>query len=272
MPRAAHPRSKMNDANDVSLVRAVLEAAGVRAERVPTAQAKRCDLWAEDDAEHYLIEVKGFHDNPAIHKALRETGESQSQRRLDYLGTVAGDVSDALTQLRETAQGHAESLWLVALLARTAYGPDVTVKQILGTLYGTRQVMDMDSPTASAVSCLYFSHSAFFRHPDLDGAMVIGPKGSMLCLNDFGRRVDRLRRSPLGRFFAERGALHDAASSERDLHILVADCDADRDDEAKVLQYLEQKYKLKHLVSLAPVEYSATVLVPRPPPETDATL
>ena len=262
----------MSDLKDRARVCEILDALGLTTGGVPEADTKRCDLRAHDgEGEHYLIEVKGFHDNADIGRALREDRVHVGERSLVRSNVVEEEVKKAIKQLEATPMAEG-ALWLVALMSRTTYGSDVTLQQIHGTLYGIRPIIYVDS-SARNVSrpCLYFSHSAFHRHPELDGAIVIDQSSAGLCINDFGRRVERVRDSVLGRAFTKKGALSDAATLESGGGFLWADCGLDRNDKHAVLEYVKDKYCLGYALDAAPTEHSAMARVAptRPNPKGD---
>ncbi len=202
--------------------------------------------------------MKSFHDDAAIGEAMRKGDIYVGKRSHHRSNTVESAIDDAIKQLRATASTANSELRLIALIARTVYGPDVTARQILGTLYGIRSVLDGAEPGKSEpAQCLYFSHSAFFRYRrELDGAIVIDDGSVMVCLNDHSRRIQRLRQSGLGFFFAQQGALNDARALE-ERGFLLADCDVDRNDEEAVCRYVADKYGLCHAIVVTPTEHSA---------------
>jgi hypothetical protein len=235
----------MSDKQDLCTVRRLLEDAGLHVERVPEATIKRCDLRARDDSEGYLIEVKGFHDDEAIGKALRSQGLHDSVSSYDHRNTVEDGIEEAVKQLRETAGGSEKELRLLALLVRTT-DTKVTRQQILGAIYGKASLPQRG--TQNHHECLYFNESAFFRNRTaLDGAIVIDPPHpAFLWANDHSSRLDRVRRSRVGQFFVEKEAFYDARHWG-DKGFLVADCDIPRNDSAAVIEYLEKKYTLQGL-------------------------
>ncbi len=253
---------QMSDIKDRGRVCDILAAMELTTADVPEADTKRCDLRAHDgEGEQYLIEVKGFHDNANIGSAMREDRVHVGERSLVRSNVVEEQVRAAIKQLKATPTAE-KALWLVVLMSRTTYGSDVTLKQIHGTLYGIRPIIYGDS-SGRCVSrdCLYFSHSAFHRHPELDGAIVIDQESAGLCLNDFGRRVERVRDSVLCRHFAKKGALSDAASLESGRGFFWADCGLDRKDKHAVLEYVKNKYCLEYALDAAPTEHSAMARV-----------
>jgi len=256
------------DAKDIEDVHEIMESAGLETARIPVAATPRCDLRARDaEGEQYMIEVKGFHDNEEIGPTLREGKVHAEVRSLVLSQAIEAAIEDAINRQIPATPGADVSLCMVVLIARTTFGAEVTRKQILGTLYGLRAIVFVDS-TSQTVSqdCLYFSESAFHRHPQLDAAILIDSTGVALMLNDFGLRIDRARRSLLSRFFNERGALKDAATLET-RGFFWADCPLDRrpipGNEGQVLEYVKKKYSLAFAVATSPKEHSAMVAVAR---------
>jgi hypothetical protein len=244
----------MTDSSDLLEVREILEAAGLRVQRVPEADTKRCDLRARDDREHYLIEVKALHDDAAIAEELRAGRVYYRNRWADRRGKFSRRIDAAVRQLRATANDPVNELLLVALIGRARFWSNVFMSQIVGALYGARTLVDLVAPRTppkTVGKCLYFSRSAFLEHPaHLDGALIMDDSGAGLCLNDYSDRAQRVRDSRLGQFFSSCGLLHDVVKLERAGGFLVADTDIDRGDEHAVLQYLARKYGLKRPIAL----------------------
>ena len=116
-------------------------------------------------------------------------------------------------------------------------------EQILGTLYGVGAITDSESGgKCRRRRCLYFSESAFYKHPDLDGAIVVGLDGIALYMNDYGRRLDRVRRTGLACFLAPHEVVYDKEAMESRCDCLVADFEMDRRDPHAVLERLKKKY------------------------------
>ncbi len=237
---------KMDDEHDIEDVCKYLEAAGLRATKIdvdPNALSKRCDLSAEDTCAKYLIEVKAINDEDKIKQTLRIGGFYETDRSHVYRKRVAKEIHEAKNQLQSTARDYEDHLWVVALIARSKYDARFMSEQIIGTLYGVGAITDCGADGGSRRRrCLYFFESAFRKHPDLDGAIVLGPDGVLLCMNDYGLRLDRMRQSGLACFLAQHNALYDMAKWESDGDCLVADFEADRADEQAVFERLKQKY------------------------------
>lgn len=253
-------RAGVSDRTDRIRVRLLLRSAGLRSERIPpSATGKRCDLRALDDGVGgYLIEIKGIHDDEATVSTFRKTMQGgevfDADRRMGASRSIGDKIDKAMKQVRETAGGRHDDLWLIALVDRGRIWSQTIMNQIIATLYGIRVIAEV-CPNGKTRKCLYFSRSAFHKlrlGPDraltdaieLDGAIILGAEGAGLCVNDYSPQAQRLCNSRLGRFFAEPGLLHTVERIEREGRFLVADCDIDRKDEYAVLQYLAAKYGL----------------------------
>jgi len=133
-------------------------------------------------------------------------------------------------------------LWLVATGADT----EAQCRQFLGTLYGLTDVVGPDSHPL--IPCYYFRNSAFFRWPELDGAVVGSVRHGTLCINTYSPRAHGMRSSSLARMFGT--AVTDPGDLEGRGLAYIADCALHRRDENGVLQYLQGKYGRPALMSI----------------------
>jgi hypothetical protein len=238
----------MSDERDIEDIRKCLTAAGLFVTSVdvdPNGLTERCDLSAEDASEKYLIEVKGINDEDEIKRTLRSGQIFETDRSHVHRGRVAKEIHKARNQLISTANDYDGHLWLVALIARSKFDAPFMVEQILGTLYGVGAITDYEAGRRRR--CLYFSESAFYKHPELDGAIVLGPDGMALYMNDYGCRLDRVRQSGLACFLAQHDAVYDKEAMESRCDCLVADFEMDRSDEQAVFARLQLKYSTRKL-------------------------
>jgi CheY-like chemotaxis protein len=254
----------MSDDYDIALVRKFLEKAGCEVERLPAPNDKKyCDLRADDGDEKYLIEVKSFHDDATIQQTLRNGDIHEGEHRHTYRDSVAKEIREAIKQLQSTAEECGDALWLVALIARSKNDASFMFNQIIGTLYGVGAITDCGPDGGSRRRrCLYFYDSAFYRHRELDGALVLDSKSAVLCMNDYGRRLDRVRQSGLACFLAQHKAFYDMATWERDFDCLVADFKMDRADRPAVLERLKQKYPGRKLLLMNWYRYEGLGAIP----------
>ncbi|MCK4660319.1 MAG: hypothetical protein KAV82_12420 [Phycisphaerae bacterium] len=235
-----------HDIDDIADVCKYLEAAGLRVTRIdvdPKVLNKRCDLSAEDVHAKYLVEVKAINDEDEIKQTLRKGEYYETVRSHVYRKRVAKEVHNAKNQLQSTAIDYPDHIWLVALIAGSKCDARFMSEQIIGTLYGVAAITDCGPAGENRRRrCLYFSESAFYKHPGLDGAIVLDPEGVSLYMNDYGRQRDRVRKSGLACFLAQHNAFYDMAKLESDFDCLVADFEGDRADEKAVFERLKQKY------------------------------
>jgi|GEM_PF-3772199 len=256
----------MSDTDDLDLVTRLLEAAGLQVDSIATGPTRRCDLRASDGRERYLIEVKGFHEDEAITKTLREGQLHESARSLHYSGSISNVIDDAVKQIEETLDRKNPELRLICLLACDKYDNDIVSHQIRAVLYGMRSLLvPATGGKVADRECLYFGESAFYRHrTNLDGAIVIAPDGAMICVNDHCSNVKRLRESTPGQLFVQKEAFHDEHELER-RGCLIADCSIDRREEQRIHMYIEQKYGLNQTVLSQRKQHSVFVSVPDSP-------
>jgi hypothetical protein len=241
----------MDDERDIELVWKNLEKAGLLVTPVdvnPSASVERCDLAAKDSCEKYLVEVKRINDEDNIKQELRNGQMFETTRSYVYRLRVAKEIHKAKKQLESTAEDYKDHLWLVALIAGSSYDPRFMHEQILGTLYGIGDMTDIEAGgERRRRRCLYFSESAFYKHPELDGAIVLGPDGIALYMNDYGRRLERVRRSGLACFLSPHDVVYDKETMESRCDSLIADFEMDRKDVPAVFARLQKKYSDRNL-------------------------
>lgn len=244
---------------DTGRVRALLHSAGLGTKIIPQSTARTCDLMATDGTEEYLVEVKGLHDDTETSDELNDCGEYSGSREVSTSAALLRRMESAVKQLRDTANGKHESLWVIALVIHGPVWAEIMLNQVLATLYGTGVVADLGSPSSPARKCLYLRQSAFHKLRDsLDAVMVLDRNGAGLFVNDHSERSGRMRLSALGSFFSQRKLLHHAARLESEAHHLIADCDCDRAQEVDVLRYLSAKYGLVRPIALRSFAYVGT--------------
>ena len=248
---------------DLLIVEKVFALARVKCDRVDAPREGRCDFRATDRfGQRYLVEVKGFWDNEDIRNNLMLSGVHNASIALDSHAASEAAIRKAVEQQFPGTPTEDDALWIVAILNRAVHGAEAMDHRLFATIYGVRKVI-YAGPSGEGESndCLYFSHSAFHRHPKLDAVLLFNLNGDVsLHINDFGNRKDVICGSTLGRYFDGCGAMSQARSLETG-GFLFADCDVDRRDEPAVLDYVKRKYGLSGALLSRPKEYSSTVIV-----------
>jgi len=205
-----------------------------------TPNSRTADLLVTQN-ERYLIELKQREDDPvrlATARAQLDRGEiAETSDTVGYKNRVSGIIRSGVDQLRSHRDITRDFglLWLHSAGAH----PDVKMRQFLGTLYGTTNIIDLEGDQYHR-PCYYFYNSECFRYrADLDGVILSGGSEAQLCINSLSPRAVTLRGSELAKAFAY-GVL-DPDAKEAAGEAYVADTDVNRHDREAVLQYLRQK-------------------------------
>lgn len=138
-------------------------------------------------------------------------------------------------------------------------------EQVIGTLYGVRQVAywDEESQSTHGKECLFVVPGVFERWPDVDGAIVTVEDGITLCVNDFSNKAKHFQLSRLYQTFAQRGGPVRACDLEANCGFLsIADRTIDRANEETVARYLSRRYGLKQVHILNVKAHSGSVVMP----------
>ncbi len=231
----------------------VLARAGVTAEKIPETTHRTPDLHGSDGTLEYLIEVKLRTDDETLTKEVQAKGYAYRDTPVAWTNTTATIFQDAIQQL--DAANASDALKLVWVCARSRRGSEWTLaEQVRHTLYGISRVGG-SGRGSNAPECLFFDESIFFRYKQLTGVVLDIGTGAALCLNPFNTRSSLLKTSALGLFFQT--SVFDPIEAERSGNYLLADCDIDRRESKRVLEYVSSKYGIEHPVHFNFDEHSA---------------
>lgn len=241
----------------------LLDHLGLRWERIPEEAELRADYRATDGRCHYVFEVKQREgaDEKKYEQALVRDGRALMSQPTGYLNRVSALVTDAAAQLAATP-ATADTLRLMIFVA---IGQDVEIqeRQLLSTVYGaTDLITDMKDGVAQAKRCFYLGFSDFFRLPELDAVLTILGDRCRLLVNAFSRRQDILRTGVLYEVLDKAEAVVDPCRLEAEGHAFIADCATSRHDQAAVLAYVKNKYRLSLAITFEPTHVKAGVVVP----------
>lgn len=232
------------------------------------------DLRVQAGAELYLVEVKQKEDDAALREEeARRLADGETIWRSEPWGPrnrTAGIIRHGVEQLRahDAPRDAYRLLWLHA----GGDDPALYWEQFHGTLYGTTNVFQIRG--GGSWTCYYFYDSAFYRWRSvLDAAVLSDGARMQLCINTYISGAERLRNSLLVRRFGT--GICDPAALEGEGVALIADCDFDRADSSRVIQYLQDKYQHELLTHLNMAKQTAAVPVDIRPPgvgdQDDAT-
>lgn len=255
------------------LVRAFLKHAGLESEKVPEAPAdgeRRCDIRAWAERELHWIEVKSRMDDEALREELGSKEVVMRQRPMGYAGRIADIFDDAVKQLDTLAakEDGFEILWL--LVRSNPADAEIHFDQAIATAFGTEDILDLGSPDGKLRPCYFFSESAFFKHKQLDAAVIFGLDFRfVLCVNPHAHRAARFRET---RFFGHfcsleekdgARAILDPAQEEKAGRGYIVDRSIPRSQKADVLAYVQEKYGLKNPRNIVMVQHAGYSTVPR---------
>jgi len=163
-------------------------------------------------------------------------------RPIEYRNRLDGIVRKAESQLRSTpAPPEAFRILWVSCQAGDAEFIRAEFEQ---TLYGLKDLAVFDKTLASCdmLPCFYYDRAAFFRYREIDAAVISGPQGGQLFLNEFGQSPDRFRESRLYTLLAGKRAVMDPQLRERGGVALAIRGDIDRSDDKAKWEYLLETY------------------------------
>lgn len=263
----ATERNKMQaETRDERFAADALRSIGITVDRVMENGAPSCDYVATDGQARYAIEIKSRTDPKDLWKTVDRGEIYETGREIHRSSHVEAIVDGAMKQLRQTRQRASVDFQVVVFIIQPVFSRDAEFERVMGTLYGTQELPNLgpDLQTHSTLTCLYFRESRFFRHKDLNGAIVIvGSEHWTLCVNNYAANATAFRGSQLCQWFALNRSHFDPDEATRERGYLIADFDMPRADIAAVQLAVRAKYGLDKVVLVNPVEYSAAVAIPR---------
>jgi hypothetical protein len=252
-----------------SYARALLSHWGVQVNDIPTADLankKAADFLATFGSSRVLIEEKTKEDDP-IYLAHRagglESGEVHGTTlpiRRDE--TISAIVRNASRQLKSSSDlPHDFRLMWFTAIGVTARGK---YEQFMATLYGRTNIIELNA--GGYRRCYFFRHADFFRRASvMDGAVAAHTDGTSisarLCLNPLSPRYEQLKCSEVLKPFQE--AIEDPIEMEQSGSAFIIDAAIDRNNEAQLLLFLQEKYKTGSLMKFDLGYTHASIVLPR---------
>jgi hypothetical protein len=239
------------------------EGLGLTATRVPTAEARTPDFLIDGEQPGYVLEVKSRFDDESFPKELERGYTAVRSRSLGHDRWTVDQARDARKQLMSDPAR--ERFWVLWFAVNCMSSSEAMFDQVIGTLYGVRQVAywDEELQTAHGRECLFVVPGVFERWPEIDGAIVTVEDSITLCVNDFSDKAESFSVSRLYQSFAQRGGPVRACDLEANCGFLsIADRTIDRANEEIVAQYLSQRYGLKQVHILNIKAHSASIVIP----------
>ena len=241
------------------------EGLGLIVTHVPSAASKTPDFLVDGEKPGYVLEVKSRFDDKSFLKELGRGATAVRSRALGHDRWAEDNARRARKQLMHSDPVH-ERFWVLWFAVECLSSTDAMFDQVIGTLYGVRQVAYWDeaSQTTHGRECLFVVPGVFERWPDIDGAIVTVGESITLCINEFSDKAERFQSSLLYQSFAQRGGpVRPSDLEENHGFLSIADRTIDRTSEEAVRYYLSQRYNLKQVHILNIKAHSASVVVPR---------
>lgn len=233
--------------------------------RIPSATSKTPDFFVDGEMPGYVVEVKTRFDDEHFLGELQRGSTAVRSRALGHDRWAADSARRARKQLMSSDSGR-ERFWVLWFAVECVSSTEAMFDQVIGTLYGVRQVAYWDESTQQAHGreCLFAVPGVFERWPDIDCAIVTVADAISLCANEFSEKAALFRSSTLHQAFARRGGPVSPSDLEANHGFLsIADRTIDRTNEDVVQHYLSQRYNLKGVHILNIMNYSASEVVAR---------
>ncbi|MCB9101267.1 MAG: hypothetical protein H6632_17140 [Anaerolineales bacterium] len=227
-----------------------LKSHGLTVTKIPESSVqdeKTPDFLVEDGNSGYIVEVKDREDQKFM--ALFESHiPGEKTVGLEYDNRISAIIKQAVNQLNtfDETNRRFKILWFYI---DSPLFSDLLSRKIGFTLYGLQEVEGFyRNGTRFQTGCFYFTDSEFFRCKELDAVVVQGANETELCINDFSVRSQDLRQSKIYQLFIEEGLhLIEPSKIEAERRCFIADCSINRRNSEAVLDYIKNKYNLRHV-------------------------
>jgi hypothetical protein len=239
-------------------VRFFLESEGFTVTRIPEQeQQQTADFLVSDGESIYVVEVKARRDDVTFLSDFKNGVIATREIATSHSNNLSRVIREATRQTQSTPAS-ADALRILAFVPDSQY-KEAEFEQMEATLYGRMYIVTPSGSAGYGRPCYYFGFSEFFRHLDLDAALLIGGGIAKLCVNDRSRALGRMRASRIYQIFAECRAICDPSISESAGDAFIADCSLDRRSEDEVLNYIKAKYCLPVAFASNPTIYIAAI-------------
>lgn len=220
--------------------------------RVAEGRPKKADYLVDGEPPGYVVEVKSRHDSEDVARAWRHAGRASVLQSTSFHRWTVDAARNAEKQM-STLDPMRERWWVLWVSVQCELAAEVVFDQIVGSLYGVRQIAYWDGESGGMASrdCLLAVVGAFERYSSLDAAVVAHGNGIRLCVNDLRDDTKRFSSSALYQSFAKRHPPISVSDLSQNRGFLKVDprVIAAR-DENSVRRYVEQTYGLQHVYVL----------------------
>lgn len=233
--------------------------------RIPSATLKTPDFFVDGETPGYIVEVKSRFDDKDFLKELKLGATAVRRRALGHARWTEDNARSGRKQMLTGDLGR-KRFWVLWIAIECLSSTEAMFDQVIGTLYGVRQVAYWDEATQQnhGRECLFAVPGVFERWPEIDCAIVTVGDAITLCANEFSEKAVLFQSSKLHLSFAQRGGPVSPSDLEANRGFLsIADRTIDRRNENVVRDYLSQRYCLKGVHILNIEAYSTSVVPTR---------
>jgi hypothetical protein len=186
----------MNDDDSTKAIISFLQSSGLRASKISEShQDRRADIWASDETDDYIIEVKDKAPFRATTTAQFQKGEiltTIDTVSYGYRNGIDAVLSDAAKQLARTIRVHPgiQLIWI------NLKGADIEMlrSQILFTWYGVEWLGWKENESGENATCLYFNYASSIKNKNVVGIVMEDDDATLaIHLNEFCPDLLRFR-------------------------------------------------------------------------------
>ncbi len=228
-------------------------------EKIPESDEKSPDFITTDGDNKILLELKTKVESKEEIKrrehALNNAKIYSKTAQLGRQNTISKRVREAAVQLSSQKEKANANLCFVILHA-TGSAENEHIEQFKSSLYGSCQIISFGSPIPIKL-CYYYENSDFYNNKNIiDGALIIGERAAIFCINDLSSNYGRVKSSRFAAAFD--GGIIDPRAREAEGKAFIVDGDIDRKDKFAVDSYLCKKYSLPRVIDFNFIQHSLT--------------
>jgi hypothetical protein len=223
------------------------ESTGYTVETIPVSGKERADLKATLLNETIIIEAKGKASNQGYYDLLEKV-------RANGFGSITREeiAWNALSSIAEKANSQLDATPASENSARILFISclhndwEFVLETFEHRLYGDVQLAIVHEINGLPINvetrpCFYYNGSDFYRYRSIDAAVLAGPNGVKILVNEFGIRVKHFRLTKLYSDANQKGVLCDPQLL-RESDKILAILDPLRNDPNAKWQYLLDNY------------------------------
>ena len=188
----------MNDDDSTMAIITLLRSSGLCASKISESnQDKRADIWASDETDYYVIEVKDKAPFKPTTTAQIEKGKiltTIETESYQYRNRIDAVLFDAAKQLARTVQVHPgfQLIWINLMGADTV----ILSRQILFTWYGVEWLGWKENESGENATCLYFTNASSYKNKNVVGIVMEDDDATLaILLNEFCPDLPQFRRT-----------------------------------------------------------------------------